>query len=158
MTTASAPSAPSAPVRRRRRSRPGPVARRTGYAVAAALHVAMLWAVNVWPGWEAVPFLTGETTEVLGLVNASIAVGLAFQLLLLAQDPPRLKALADLVTTTAGVAALVALWRVFPFAFDGTGFDWALLVRWVLGVGLVGSAIGIVAALVDLVRGGDSRP
>lgn len=152
MATATAPAG-----RSRRRSRPDVAARRTGYAVAAAVHIAMLWAVNVWPGWEAVPFLTGETTQVLGIVNASIAVGLAAQLLLLATDPPRLKALSDLVTTAVGVAALVALWRVFPFAFADGGFDWALLVRWVLGVGIAGSVIGIVVALVDLVRGSDSR-
>lgn len=153
MTIATAPAGR----RRRSRTRPGVVARRTGYAVAAALHVAMLWAVNVWPGWAAVPFLTDETTQVLGLVNASLVVGLASAVLLMATDPPRLKALTDVVTTAVGLAALVALWRVFPLAFEDTGFDWALLVRWVLGVGIVGSGIGILVALVDLVRGTDSR-
>ncbi|MDV3296332.1 MAG: hypothetical protein LOY01_11050 [Brachybacterium paraconglomeratum] len=152
MTTATAPAG-----RRRRRSRPDVVARRTGYAVAAAFQVAMLWSVNVWPGWEAVPFLTGETTQVLGIVNASLLVALVLDVLLLAADPPQLKALSDLVTTAVGLAALIALWRVFPFAFADGGFDWALLVRWVLGVGIAGSAVGILVALVDLVRGSDSR-
>ena len=74
-------------------------------------------------------------------------------LIFLIHDAPWLKALADLVTTSIGLFVSIRIWQVFPFAFAHSSFDWVLLVRFVLGVGIGGSAIGIVAALVSFVRG-----
>ena len=54
----------TAPVRRRTVA-----ARRLGYVIAAALNVATLGVVNVWPGWQAMPCLTDDTPRVLDLVN-----------------------------------------------------------------------------------------
>lgn len=136
------------------RRRPSVMARRSGYVVAFLVNGAMLIGANWWPGWEVVPFLSDETPQVLGLVNASIIAGLVANAVYVVWDPPRLKALGDLVTTAFGVAAMVQIWRVFPFDFGDAEFNWALLVRWLLGVGIFGGAIGIVVALVALVRGG----
>jgi hypothetical protein len=61
------------------------------------------------------------------------------------------------VTTVVGIVAMVAMWRVFPFDFGEASFDWALLFRWVLGVGIAGSAIGIVVNVVSLVSDTRSR-
>ena len=57
--------------------RPAAATRRAGYTVSVLVNAALLIAINVWPGWPAVPFLTDATQEVVGFVNASIAVGLA---------------------------------------------------------------------------------
>jgi hypothetical protein len=113
----------------------------------------MLYLVNRRPGWEAVPFLTPDTEKVLGLVNASIVAGLVANLVYLVADPPRLRSLGDLVTTGIGLAAMVRIWQVFPFSFEEGGFPWETVFRWFLAIGIVGSAIGIVVALVTLVRG-----
>ena len=59
------------------RKRPTVGARRVGYVVAVLVNAAMLYAVNRWPGWEVLPFLTADMVLVVGLVNASIAVNLA---------------------------------------------------------------------------------
>jgi uncharacterized membrane protein YesL len=119
----------------------------------------LLYAANVWPGWEAVPFLTEATVLVIGLVNASILVNLAANLVYLMTDPPWLKALGTMLTTAVGILAMVRIWQVFPFDFDGASFDWSLVVRILLGLGIVGGAIGIIAAFVSFVRslGTDSR-
>lgn len=135
------------------RRRPSPASRRAGYLVAAGLNGLFLYLVNRRPGWESVPFLTDETEQVLGLVNASITAGLVANLVYLFADPPRLRSLGDLVTTGIGLAAMVRIWQVFPFSFDEGGFPWETVFRWVLGLGIVGSVIGIVVALVTLVRG-----
>jgi hypothetical protein len=37
--------------------------------------------------------------------------------------------------------------QVFPFRFVDPGFDWSALVRVLLVLGLVGSAIGVVAVV-----------
>lgn len=137
---------------RRNPRRPGTAARRFGYLVAVLVNGGLLYAANVWPGWEAVPFLTSETHQVLGLVNASILVSAAVNLVYLVTDPRWLRALGDVVTTGVGIAALVRIRAVFPFTFTDTTLDWTLVANVLLVVGIVGSAIGIVAALVAFVR------
>lgn len=130
---------------------PSTAARRAGYVVAVVINGAMLFAVNRWPGWDALPFLTDSTRLVLPLVNASIIVGLVVNLVYLVDDSPWLKALGDLTTTAVGLAAAVRVWQVFPFAFTST-FDWELVVRILLAVAIGGSIIGIVVQLVTLFR------
>jgi hypothetical protein len=41
--------------------RPSVATRRVGYVVAAVGEATLLYLVNVWPGWQAVPFLTADT-------------------------------------------------------------------------------------------------
>ena len=136
---------------RPRSSRPTPAARRAGYVVAVVVNAAMLYLVNRWPGWEAVPFLTDTTVLVIGLVNASLVVGVVANLVYLVADPPRLRALGDLVTTSVGLAAIVRIWQVFPF--DVTGTPWEAVLRVLLALAAFGSGVGIIVALVGVVRG-----
>jgi hypothetical protein len=126
--------------------------RRVGYGVAVAVNAVLLYLVNVSPGWEAVPFLTDDMTSVLGWVNASIAAGIIANVLYLALGQRWFRALGEIVVTAIGLVALVRLWQVFPFAFDEAGVPWHLIVRWVLGIGMVGSAIGVIANLVAFLR------
>jgi hypothetical protein len=132
--------------------RPPVAARRAGYLIAAGIHVVLLYLMNVSPGWEAVPFLTGDARQVLALVNVSLVAGLVCNLVYVLGDPAWLKSLGDLLTTGIGLAVLVRLWQVFPFDFGDSAVDWALAVRAVLAIGIVGSAIGIVVQLVSLFR------
>lgn len=135
-----------------RTRRPSPGTRRLGYLIAVAVNAALLVAVNRWPGWEAVPFLTDDTRQVLDIVNASLVVSLAANVLFVVADPPWFKALGDLVTTSVSLAATVAVWRVFPFDFTDDTLPWAGLTRVILAVGIIGGAIGILVALGRLAR------
>lgn len=108
--------------------RPVAAARRVGYAIAAALAGGFWYLINVDPGWPVLPFLTEDFSRVLNLVNLSLWVGFVANMVYLIYDPPRFKALGDVLTTAIGLAVLVRLWQVFPFAFTGS-FDWALLLR-----------------------------
>ena len=127
-------------------------ARRLGYTIAVVVNAAMLYAVNAWPGWQAVPFLTADTVTVLPLVNASVVVSLVANAVYVVHDPAWARALGDLATSAVGLLALVRMWQVFPFDFGDATVDWELVTRWVLGIGIAGSAIAIVVALVSLVR------
>jgi hypothetical protein len=127
-------------------------ARRFGYVVAVLINAAILYAANGWPGWETVPFLSGDVRLVIGLVNASIIANVVANVVYLAHDPPWLKALGDALATTVGIVALLRIWQVFPFDFASYSFDWTLVARILLVVGIVGSAIGIVAGLVSFVK------
>lgn len=127
-------------------------ARHFGYVVGALVNVALLYLANIWPGWEAVPFLTAETLLVMGLVNASIVSNIVANAVYLVSDPPWLQALGSMVTTTIGLLAIVRIWQVFPFAFGTSSVDWTLVVRVMLIVSIVGSVIAIIVAFVKLVR------
>ncbi len=127
-------------------------ARHFGYVVGALVNVALLYLANIWPGWEAVPFLTAETLLVMGLVNASIVSNIVANAVYLVSDPPWLQALGSIVTTTIGLLAITRIWQVFPFDFGGGSVDWSLVVRVMLIISIVGSVIAIVVAFVKLVR------
>ncbi|GAA2156634.1 hypothetical protein GCM10009844_45060 [Nocardioides koreensis] len=137
----------AAPVRRSRS------ARRVGYAIAVLVNAAVLYGANRWPGWEEIPFLTGDTAQVMDWVNASILTNLVANVLYFVADPPRVRALGDVVTTSVGIVALVRIWQVFPFDVDSDSSGWGLVLRVLLAVALIGSAIGIVTGLVRLARG-----
>jgi uncharacterized membrane protein YesL len=117
----------------------------------------MLYVVNVWPGWQELGFLTEDTREVLGLVNASIVVSIAANLVYIVRDPGWLRSAGELVTTAVGLAAMIVIWEVFPFDFGDAAFDWAILVRVLLAIGIIGSVIGMFARVVSLVADTRSR-
>jgi hypothetical protein len=134
------------------RPRPSRATRRFGYLLGALVNAVLLYLIHVRPGWQALPFLTGDTVQVLALVDASIAAGLAANLVYLVKDDPWVRALGDLVTTGVGLAALARIWTVYPFDFGDSDLPWDLLTRTVLVLALVGSAIGVLVAVVTLVR------
>lgn len=133
-------------------ARPSVAARRIGYVFAAAVLAAIWSMVNVWPGWEVVPFLTQRTGDVVWTVNLSLLAGLIANLVYVAYDHVWFKALGDLVTSAIGLVPAVLLWRVFPFDFSGYSFDWAIVVRVVVMVGIVGGILAVLVQIGTLVR------
>jgi hypothetical protein len=108
-----------------------------------------LIVLNGSPGWQAVPFLTSDTAQVLWLVNLSLAAGIAANVVYLAYDPPWVRSLGDLVTTGIGLATAIRIWQVFPFALPS---GWSTAVRVLLVVVIAGSCIALVAQIVALAR------
>jgi hypothetical protein len=136
--------------------RPSVASRRTGYVAGAVINAVLLWLLHVWPGWDAVPFLTADFEQVLWLVDLSLVVTIALNLLYLIRDPRWLTAAGAVVTTAIGLAAAVRMLQVFPFDFGGSDF-WPVVFRVLLWVAVVGSVIGIIANLVTVVRASHDR-
>lgn len=133
----------------RRTSRQSPANRRVGYMISVLLNAAGLYIINIWPGWDAVPFLTSDTRQVLGIVNAVLIATLAANLLYVVTDPRWLVALGGLVTTLLGLIGLTRIWKLFPFDF-GPSSNWPLVFHIGLAVGIIGSCIAILVQLVQL--------
>lgn len=131
--------------------RPTRASRRAGYAVAIGINLVLLWLVHGWPGWDAVPFLTADFETVLWLVDLSLVVAIAVNAVYLVRDQRRLTAAGAVLTTAIGLVTAVRLLQVFPFDL-GTSDVWPVVVRVLLWVAVVGSAIGIVANLVTVLR------
>jgi hypothetical protein len=132
--------------------RPRTRARRFGYVVAVLVNLILAWLIAVWPGWDAVPFLTEETTEVLPFVYASITTGVLVNLVYVADDRPAVKATGELINALVGFVSVMRIWQVFPFDFDGQWVGWEWLVYIGLALGALGTAIGAIVQLVALVR------
>ncbi len=132
--------------------RPSRSVRRTGYVLAIAINLVLLWLVNVRPGWRALPVLTEDFVRVVWLVTVSLVVGVAVNLLYLAADPRWLKHLGEAVTAAIACAVLALLWSEFPFAFAPRWAGWETPVRILIGIAAVATAIAVVANLASLVR------
>ena len=135
--------------------RPSTASRRAGYVIAAVINAALLWLIHVWPGWDAVPFLTADFDTVLWLIDLSLVVTIAVNLIYLIRDPRRLTAAGAVVTTAIGLAAAIRMLQVFPFDF-GDSDVWPVVFRVLIWVAVVGSVIGIIANLVTVVRASQS--
>lgn len=131
--------------------RPSTASRRGGYVVAAVINAVLLWLIHVSPGWDAVPFLTGDFQRVLWLVDLSLVVTIALNGVYLFRDPRRLTAAGAVLTSAIGFAAAVRVLQLFPFDFGTSGF-WPVVFRVLLWIAVVGSGIAIVANLVAVVR------
>jgi hypothetical protein len=132
--------------------RPSAAARRVGYLVGIVVSAALLFILNGQPGWQALPFLTSDTSQVIELVNLSLAVSLSLNVVYLFYDPPWLKSLGDLITSGIGLAVAIRIWQVFPFAFHGSAAWGSTAVRVLLILVIAGSAISIVVQAVSLAR------
>ncbi|MEQ6903764.1 hypothetical protein [Nocardioides sp. YIM 152588] len=137
---------------RTHRSRPAQTARRAGYVVAIVVNLVVLFLIHGWPGWDAVPFLSPETTEVLPYVDASIAVGILANAVYVVRDGPAVKATGDLVTTLVSLVVLLQVWQVFPFDFAGVWAGWEPLTYVLLGVATFGTVIASMVQAVTLAR------
>jgi hypothetical protein len=129
--------------------RPSAGARRAGYGLAILFSTALLVILNGSPGWQAIPFLTSDTAQVLWLVNLCVAAGIAANLVYLAYDPPWLKSLGDLATTGIGLATAIQIWQLFPFDLSS---GWSTAVRVLLVVAIAGSCVALVVQIVLLAR------
>ncbi len=132
---------------------------RFGQFLAAGI-TALLWVlVNIAPGWQSWAFVTADADEVLGLLqlsllgwlNLSLVVSAGASLLNGLTGSAEARRILDLPVSVIGLIVMVTAWNVFPFTFP-EGSPWWTIVRVAVGVGVVGSAIGIVAAIVRLLR------
>jgi hypothetical protein len=133
------------------------VGRRVGYAMGALVNALLLYLINVWPGWDILPFLTDDMLQVLGLVNLSLVAGVLANILYVFVDRVWVKALGDLVTLGIGIAVMVRFWQVFPFDFPEGPINWALIVRVVLAISIAGAAVAVIVQFVLLFVSARSR-
>jgi len=128
------------------------VTSRGGNVGSALVNAAMLWGINIWPGWQVLPFLTSDMTRVLGIINASLTAGIVANLIFVVIRNRGIMALGNLVVLGIGLAAVLRLWEVFPFDFGDSWSGWPVVVRVLLGLGIAGSIIGALVEIVALFR------
>lgn len=132
-------------------------AARTGDLGSVIINGVFLVLLNVAPGWQVLPFLTADTTRVLGAVNASIVASIVAGLVYVVVGSRTIRAVGGVVTAGFALVALLRIWRVFPFDFTGSAYDWTLVTRVVLGFAVAATVVGLLASVALLSRGPGSR-
>jgi hypothetical protein len=128
-----------------------PRKRLADYIVAVIFNIAFLVIVNKVPDWN-IPFITDSFPSILWAVNASVAVSIAGNFILIFFHPRFLHYLFNAVFSVFGILATSVILSVFPFEFRDLVGEWLnILVRIALIVGIVGSAIAVVVNVVKAV-------
>lgn len=125
---------------------------RSGYVVAIVLNLALLFVANNLLGWDLVPFLTGDFTRVLWILNVSLLATIAVNLVHLWYDPAWFKSVGQICLGGISMLVSIRMLQVFPFDFTGYEFDWEPVARLVMILGVIAVGIGIVVEVVKLVR------
>lgn len=117
---------------------------KVGYLVAIGLQGFFLWVAHQLLEWGWPSFLTADFDQVLPWVTASLVASIVVNVCFLVKDDGWFRALGDAVTAGFGLASAIVTWQVFPFDFSAWSTDWTWLVRLVVAVGIVGSAIALL--------------
>lgn len=127
--------------------------RRIGYVVAIVVNLLIYGFINAWPGWDSFDFITPAAADVVPLVNLSVTVAILVNIVYLFADGTRVRALGEIVALTAATVASAVVLNAFPFDFSAYTFPWAIVVRIVLVIAIVGSGISVLVNLYRLIRG-----
>jgi len=129
------------------------IGRKVGWVVAAVITGSLLWFVNLLPDWDRTPsWLTDDFVDALPSIRNALIASIVVYLLYVVYDADWFRAMGDLVSGWFSLVAGWTVWQVFPFDFSAYDFDWALLARFVIGLGLFGTVVAMIANLVKLGR------
>lgn len=122
--------------------------RRFGYGVAVVVNLAMLVVVQNILDWGWLPFLTEHFAEVIPWISLSLVMSIAVNLIFQFNDTRTVKSTGQIASNLISIFVTYQIFRVFPFDFSNYDFNWALIVRIVLILAMVGAGIGVLADAV----------
>lgn len=125
---------------------------KVGYLVAVIVNSAMLFFVNIRPGWRELPFLTEDFVSLVWLINLSMLSSAVVNMVYLRYDPAWFKSLCQVGISAIALTVAIRVLQVFPFDFSQYSFNWAALARLLLALAVFGSVVGIVAELARLTK------
>lgn len=123
-----------------------------GYGIAIGLSALLLYVVQNLEEWDVLPFLTDEFGEVVPWISASLILGILAYTAYIAFDDRTVRSIGELLTDLVAIAVTWKVFSVFPFDFTAYDFPWEVLTRFVLIVAIVGSAVGAVTQVVNLIN------
>lgn len=130
------------------------VGRQAGYGIAIAINVAALIVVLNILDWGWFSFLTDDFADVVPWIIVSLVASIAANLVYEFNDAPAVRSVGQILVNLITILVTAQILAVFPFDFSSFGFDWAIVVRVLLIVAIVGAGIGVFAEAAKLVSGG----
>ncbi len=117
-----------------------------GHVVAEVFWVAVLIALNVVPGWHAIPFLAPSFGSVLWLINLCLVARIVAHLFYLADGAGRFRPVGDYLIALLDLIVAAEILLAFPFDFGPDGATWETTARLVLLAAVVISALRAAGA------------
>jgi len=117
------------------------------YGINIVFNAIFLVVVNNALEWGFLPFLTQDFKKIIWLFNVSIIATIIANVIFFFFDTDWFTSLVKFFLNAIGLTLAIIMLQVFPFDFSGYAFDWALVMRILLIIGIVGTGIGILAEL-----------
>ena len=125
---------------------------RIGYTLTIVIDIVMLIVVQSILTWGWLPFLTTEFAEVVPWISLSLVVTILVNVVYLFDDSRVVKSSGQIAANVVSMLATYQIWKVFPFDFTSSAFNWDVVFRVVLVLAIVGAGIGAVTETINLVR------
>ena len=132
------------------RRRPSRGTRRLGYDISIVFQFALLILVNNLVEWDIAPFITDEFNNLVPYINVSLVASMAVNALYFAFDPRWFRSFTQAILNVISPVVIVQTYRIFPFDFLGSDFNWTALTRTGLVVLMVLVGIGIIGEVVKM--------
>ena len=117
-----------------------------GHVVAEVWWLLVLFALNVLPGWHAIPFLDASAGSLLWLVNLCIVARLVAHLVYLADGAGRFRPAGDYLIALLDLIVAAEVLVEFPFDFGAAGATWETATRLLLVSAIVISVLRAAGA------------
>lgn len=127
--------------------------KRVGYVAAIIVNFILLYLVNNLLAWR-VPYITSEFVVPLRYLNISLGATMVANLLFLSYDPEWFLAITRMALNVIGIVVSYSLYVTFPFDLSSLASEgvFTVLLRIALILGIVGSAIGVIAEFVKFMK------
>jgi len=132
------------------RRRPSRGTRRFGYGVSIAVEVALLILVNSLVEWDIAPFITEEFNDLVPYINVSLIASMLVNAVYFAFDPRWFRSFTQAILNVISLVVVFQTYRIFPFDFSGSDFNWTALTRTGLVVLMVLITIGTIGEVVKM--------
>jgi hypothetical protein len=133
-------------------TKPSDLTRRSGYVIAIAVNVVMLYVVNNLLAWNLLPFLTDDFGRVLWLIDISLLATIIVNFIYLAYDQSWFRSLGQIGLNLISLVVAARMYQVFPFNFSGSTFGWTQIARVVIIFTILGTAVGAIVEALKLAR------
>lgn len=130
----------------------GIAARRFGYAIAIAINAVLLWIAMNLLEWGWFDWLTDSYEQLIPLIVVVFSAEILKNIVFVFNDAQPIKSVGELLTGVLGLILAVRTLQVYPLDFSAYDFNWDLVARIILIVGVVGSAIGLIVEFGRLLR------
>lgn len=124
--------------------------RRFGYGVAVIVNLVMLGAVQFILDWGWLPFLTEEFRALVPLISVSLIFSIIANLVYLFDDRTIVKSTGQILVDLVSLYVTYQIYLAFPFDFTASTIDWAVPLRVLLIVAMVGTGIGVLSEAAKL--------
>jgi hypothetical protein len=125
--------------------------KKSEYIAAIIFNLIFIYIANNLLDWD-VPFLTSDFTAVLWLINISLVLTIIFNIVFLAFNSARVRALLKMFLNMISFFVALTFYFIYPLDFSSVSYGDTLdlVAKILIIIGIVGSVIGTIAEFAKI--------